>query len=65
MHLALTMPVTEQRARMRSLRGIVQEFNVYRWAGRMLMDAARMRQRARILRQTAGRDWRTVTGGQA
>lgn len=65
MHLALTMPGTEQRARMRSLRGIVQEFNVYRWAGRMLMDAARMRQRARLVRQMGERDSRTTTGGQA
>jgi len=24
------------------------EFNVYRWAGRMLMDAARVRQRRRM-----------------
>jgi trehalose-6-phosphate synthase len=65
MHLALTMPPTEQRARMRSMRGIVQEFNVYRWAGRMLMDAARMRQRARVQRQTSSRNVRTTTGGQA
>jgi trehalose 6-phosphate synthase len=65
MHLSLTMPPTEQRARMRSMRGIVQEFNVYRWAGRMLMDAARMRQRARIIRQTGARNARTTTGGQA
>ncbi len=65
LHLALTMPPTEQRARMRSMRGIVQDFNVYRWAGRMLMDAARMRQRARIVRQTSTRDARTTTGGQA
>jgi trehalose 6-phosphate synthase len=65
MHLALTMPPTEQRARMRSMRGIVQEFNVYRWAGRMLMDAARMRQRARMERQTSARNARTTTGGQA
>lgn len=65
LHLALTMPPTEQRARMRSMRGIVQEFNVYRWAGRMLMDAARMRQRARIERQKNVRDVRTTTGGQA
>jgi trehalose 6-phosphate synthase len=64
LHLALTMPPTEQRARMRSMRGIVQEFNVYRWAGRMLMDAARMRQRARIARQTGARDAPTATGGQ-
>ena len=65
MHLALMMPPTEQRARMRSMRGIVQEYNVYRWAGRMLMDAARMRQRVRIQRQTGSRDSRTTTGGQA
>lgn len=69
LHLALAMSGTEQRARMRSLRGIVQEFNVYRWAGRMLMDAARMRQRARIVRQTGAQDLRnvtrTITGGQA
>jgi len=64
-HLALTMPPTEQRARMRSMRSIVQEFNVYRWAGRMLMDAARMRQRARIVRQTGTRDIQTTMKGQA
>ncbi len=46
---ALTMPHQEQRDRMRSMRSLVQEFNVYRWAGRMLLDAARMRQRNRLL----------------
>jgi trehalose 6-phosphate synthase len=30
---------------MRIMRGIVREFNVYRWAGRMLLDAAMMRER--------------------
>jgi trehalose 6-phosphate synthase len=65
LHLALTMPPTEQRARMRSMRGIVQEFNVYRWAGRMLMDAARMRQRARLVRQMGVRDARITARGQA
>ncbi len=49
MHLALTMSGDEQRARMRSMRNLVQEFNVYRWAGRMLLDAARMRHRRRVL----------------
>jgi alpha,alpha-trehalose-phosphate synthase [UDP-forming] len=48
-HLALTMSPEEQRARMRSMRTLVQEFNVYRWAGRMLVDAARMRHRRRVL----------------
>ena len=65
LHLALTMPPTEQRARMRSMRGIVQEFNIYRWAGRMLMDAARMRQRARIVLQTGTREIRTTMKGHA
>ena len=65
LHMALTMSPSEQRARMHSMRDIVQEFNVYRWAGRMLMDAARMRQRARIARQTGARDARTTIGGQA
>src|SRR5439155_274549 len=37
---ALVMPAGEQRARIRLMRGLIQEFNVYRWAGRMLIDAA-------------------------
>jgi trehalose 6-phosphate synthase len=49
LNLALTMPPDEQRARMRSMRNLVAEFNVYRWAGRMLIDAARMRHRRRVL----------------
>ena len=32
---------------MRSMRTCVREFNVYRWAGRMLVDAARLRRRDR------------------
>lgn len=48
MHLALTMPVSKQRDRMRALRSLVAEFNVYRWAGRMLLDAARLRERERL-----------------
>ncbi|HZV55433.1 MAG TPA: trehalose-6-phosphate synthase [Rhodocyclaceae bacterium] len=51
LHLALTMPPAEQRDRMRLMRGIVGEFNVYRWAGRMLLDAATMRRRGRLLEQ--------------
>ena len=30
------------------MRRLVQEFNVYRWAGAMLLDAARLRQRYRV-----------------
>ncbi len=48
LQLALTMPEAEQRDRMRFMRGVVREFNVYRWAGRMLLDAAVMRQRGRF-----------------
>ena len=46
---ALTMPDIEQRERMRSMRSLVKDFNIYRWAGRMLLDAARLRQRERIM----------------
>jgi trehalose 6-phosphate synthase len=49
LHIALTMSPEEQRVRMRSMRNLVQEFNVFRWAGRMLLDAARMRHRKRVL----------------
>ncbi|HEU0202494.1 MAG TPA: trehalose-6-phosphate synthase [Burkholderiaceae bacterium] len=48
LHRALDMPLDEQRMRMRSLRQLVREFNVYRWAGRMLLDAARLRRRQRL-----------------
>ena len=45
---ALSMPREEQRDRMRAMRALVAEFNVYRWAGRMLVDAARLRRRERL-----------------
>jgi trehalose 6-phosphate synthase len=48
LHLALSMPEAEQRDRMRLMRGLVAEFNVFRWAGRMLLDAAAMRRRGRL-----------------
>jgi trehalose 6-phosphate synthase len=56
LHVALTMPADEQRTRMRLMRGLVAEFNVYRWAGRMLIDAAAMRQRNRLSRYSRGRE---------
>lgn len=49
LHQALRMPSGEQRERMRSMRRRVRDFNVYRWAGRMLQDAARLRQRERVM----------------
>lgn len=48
LHQAAIMSPAEQRERMSSLRHTVGEFNVFRWAGRMLADAARWRMRARI-----------------
>lgn len=45
---ALHMPPEEQRERMQSMRTLVSEFNVYRWAGRMLVDAAELRRRERM-----------------
>src|SRR5437867_5550900 len=53
LHMALTMPAGEQRTRMRLMRGLVEGFNVYRWAGRMLIDAAGMRRRRRLLTRVA------------
>jgi trehalose 6-phosphate synthase len=42
---ALDMSREERRKRMQLMRATVAEYNVYRWAGRMLMDVARIRQR--------------------
>ncbi|MEO7512022.1 MAG: trehalose-6-phosphate synthase [Gemmatimonadaceae bacterium] len=44
---AAFMSSAEQADRMRQLRAVVAQNNVYRWAGRMLFDAAQLRQRAR------------------
>jgi trehalose 6-phosphate synthase len=30
------------------MRALLRHFNVYRWAGRMLIDAAQLRQRERL-----------------
>jgi trehalose 6-phosphate synthase/phosphatase len=45
---AVHMPLEDQRERMALMRGMVRENNVFRWAGRMLLDAARLRKRNRI-----------------
>jgi trehalose 6-phosphate synthase len=45
MGAAFAMSRDERRERMRLMRITVQNNNVYRWAGRMLTDAARIRQR--------------------
>lgn len=45
---ALEMDREERRERMTMMRRTVKENNVYRWAGRMLMDAGRIRQGERL-----------------
>jgi trehalose 6-phosphate synthase len=48
LHMALTMSAEEQRDRMRLMRGLIAEYNVFRWAGRMLLHAASMRRRNKL-----------------
>jgi trehalose 6-phosphate synthase/phosphatase len=45
---AVLMPREDRLERMRLMRRTVKENNVYRWAGRMLVDAAQVRQRQRL-----------------
>ncbi|MHA6686867.1 alpha,alpha-trehalose-phosphate synthase (UDP-forming) [Mesorhizobium sp. A556] len=51
---SLTMAPEEQLQRMRRMREIVRHNNVYRWAGSMLLDAARLRKRGELDRVTGG-----------
>jgi trehalose 6-phosphate synthase len=51
---ALTMSPEEQRERMRRMREVVRSNNVFRWAGSMLLDAARLRKRV-ALQDVSGR----------
>jgi trehalose-6-phosphate synthase len=48
MEIAMRMGREERQSRMNLMRRTVKENNVYRWAGRMLMDAARIRQRQNL-----------------
>jgi len=50
---ALDMPRGERQKRMQLMRRTVAEYNVYRWAGRMLMDVSRVRQRQSLETWTA------------
>ncbi|MDX2201618.1 MAG: trehalose-6-phosphate synthase [Hyphomicrobiaceae bacterium] len=52
---ALRMPATEQRDRMRLMRELVRQRNVHRWAAQMLLDAARLRRRERVIGAPAAR----------
>ena len=51
--VALGMAREERRKRMQLMRRTVSENNVYRWAGRMLMDVARIRQRRSLSKWTS------------
>ncbi|MBF0375108.1 MAG: trehalose-6-phosphate synthase [Alphaproteobacteria bacterium] len=51
MHAGLSMSADQRRERMKLMREMVSEHNIYFWAGRMLLDAARMRKRGHIERQ--------------
>ncbi|HNN57538.1 MAG TPA: trehalose-6-phosphate synthase [Leptospiraceae bacterium] len=53
---AVTMSSEEQQERMRAMRQTVAKFNVYRWAGRMMMDTAGLRQHTRLLSRYGDRD---------
>ena len=53
-HAGLSMPAEQRCERMRLMREMVGEHNIYLWAGRMLLDAARLRKRRHIERQLAG-----------
>jgi trehalose 6-phosphate synthase len=45
---ALRMSAAEQQERMMSMRSLVADLNVYRWAGRMLIDSAHLRRSERL-----------------
>ena len=52
---ALSMPIEEQVDRMSSMRSLLAQLNVYRWAGTMLLDAARLRSQERVAARLAER----------
>ena len=56
---ALEMTAEEQQSRMGAMRTYLAHFNVYRWAGHMLAEAALLRQKERL----SGRLEPTATGG--
>ncbi|WP_247768515.1 trehalose-6-phosphate synthase [Bradyrhizobium sp. 192] len=62
---AMTMPLDEQVERMKLMRQQVKENNVYRWAGTMLVDAARRRTRERIVALTESGENAHPTGAGA
>jgi trehalose 6-phosphate synthase len=53
--IALAMSEEEQHDRMRSMRSFLTQYNVYRWAGTMLVDASRLRSQERVAGRLAER----------
>ncbi|MEC5396267.1 alpha,alpha-trehalose-phosphate synthase (UDP-forming) [Uliginosibacterium sp. H1] len=60
LYRGLTMSRAEQAERMRSLRTMVREDNVYRWAAHMLLDAARLRRAERVSARIVSREARAA-----
>jgi alpha,alpha-trehalose-phosphate synthase [UDP-forming] len=42
-HIALELPAEERKSRMRRMRRVVQEHNVYRWAGNLIAELSNVR----------------------
>jgi trehalose 6-phosphate synthase len=53
LHSALSMTKSEQSERMHVMRDHIRTRNVYRWAGKMLLDAEQLRKKQRILQIAA------------
>ena len=64
MEVALRMPRDERRDRMRMMRQTVKHNNVFRWAGRMLVDAAQIRRRQRLQGRSPLSRTRLLGGGR-
>lgn len=60
---ALRMSPAEQRDRLRLMRDMVRQRNVYRWAAQMLLDAALLRRRESIISAAAEREAGDRRGG--
>ena len=65
LHMGLSMPAEQRRERMRMMREMVGENNIYFWAGRMLLDAARMRKRRNIEHRIDAVTRGAITAGEA
>lgn len=59
---ALSMSIEEQQDRISSMRSVLAQFNVYRWAGKMLVDAARVRNQDRVAGRLGVRS-NSISGG--